>query len=123
MARAKHPLPQLRKLCLSLPEATEKLSHGAPTFFVGGKVFVTFTDNHHNDGRIAIWCNAAPLAQDILVGADPERFFVPPYVGYRGWIGLRLDVKVDWDDVAEIVADAYRMTAPKRLLIALDAMA
>lgn len=121
MAPRAHPLPRLRKICLALPEATEKLSHGEPTFFVRGKVFVMFADSHHNDGRVAIWCNAAPMAQDIFVGADPERFFVPPYVGPRGWIGVRLDRDNDWGEIAEIVRDAYRATAPKRLLAALDA--
>ncbi len=121
MARRAHPLPRLRKICLALPEATEKQSHGEPTFFVGGKVFVTFTDNHHNDGRVAIWCNAAPMAQDVLVGADPERFFVPPYVGHRGWVGVRLDRSPDWGEVAGICEDAYRQVAPKTLVALLDA--
>ena len=114
------PLPRLRALCLSLPEATEKLSHGEPTWFVG-KVFVMFAGRHHDD-RVAFWCAAPPGVQEALVGSDPERFFRPPYVGGRGWLGVYLDVPgVDWEEIAEIVADAYREVAPKRLGTALDA--
>ncbi len=115
------PLDRLRRLCLALPETTERLSHGEPTWFVRGKkTFVTYA-NHHHDDRLAFWC-AAPLgAQDILVSSDPERFFVPPYVGHRGWLGVRLDVALDWEEIAAHVADAYRMVAPKRLLMELDA--
>jgi hypothetical protein len=110
------PLEALRRLCLELPEATERLSHGEPTWFVGGRrSFVTFADHHH-DNRLAFWCAAPPGAQEALVAADPERFFVPPYVGHRGWLGVRLDVPTDWEEIAELVADAYRMVAPKRLL-------
>src|SRR3712207_7171885 len=87
---ADDPLESLRRVCLRLPEVTERLSHGEPTWFVGGKrVFVTFADHHHDD-RLAFWCAAPPGAQEVLVGADPERFFVPPYVGHRGWLGVRL---------------------------------
>lgn len=79
-----------------------------------------FLDNHHGDGRVAIWCAAAPGAQADQVETDAERFFVPPYVGHRGWLGVRLDVDVDWDEIAAIVEDAYRLTAPKSLLAQLD---
>lgn len=114
-------LDRIRLLCLALPEATERLSHGAPTFFVAGKkTFVTFMDDHHGDGRLAIWCAAPTGAQPTLVDEEPERFFVPPYVGGRGWVGVRLDVEVDWDEVAHIVEEAYRTVAPKRLLAVLD---
>jgi hypothetical protein len=110
------PLERLRRLCMELPEATERLSHGEPTWFVGGKrSFVMFADHHHDD-RLAFWCAAPPGAQQALVAADPERFFVPPYVGHRGWLGVRLDVPLDWEEIAELVADAHRMVAPKRLL-------
>jgi hypothetical protein len=110
------PLEALRRLCLQLPEATERLSHGEPTWFAGGKrTFVTFADHHHDD-RLAFWCAAPPGAQETLVAANPERFFVPPYVGHRGWLGVRLDMPTDWDEIAELVGDAYRMVAPKRLL-------
>ena len=109
------PLKRLRKICLILPEATEKVAWGRPTFRVRNKMFVMFMDNHHGDGRVAIWCNAAPGAHEVLVRSDPQRFFVPPYVGHRGWLGVRLDVEVDWGLVANLVKDSYRMTAPKRL--------
>jgi hypothetical protein len=109
-------LDRLRHLCLALPETTERLSHGEPTWFVRGKqTFVMYADHHHDD-RLAFWCSAPPGAQDGLVRLDPDRFFVPPYVGHRGWLGVWLDVEVDWEEVAGIVTDAYRAIAPKRLL-------
>jgi hypothetical protein len=118
--RAEAALKRVRKLCLALPGATEKLSHGSPTFFVK-KTFVMFLDDHHGDGRLALWC-AAPLGvQADLVDQEPERFFVPPYVGGRGWLGVRLDRDPDWDEVAGIIEDAYRVVAPKKLLAELDA--
>jgi hypothetical protein len=83
---------------------------------VRGKTFAMFLDNHHGDGRVALWCKAPPGAQAEIVAADPRRFFVPPYVGPRGWIGARLDLDPDWGAVAACVEDSYRMTAPKRLL-------
>ena len=110
------PLERVRRRCLALPETEERLSHGAPTFFVRGKkAFVMYWDDHHGDGRLALWCNAPPEAQAARVQTKPGQFFIPPYVGRRGWIGVRLDRDPDWDEIAEIVADAYRMTAPKRL--------
>ncbi|MEV4598650.1 MmcQ/YjbR family DNA-binding protein [Amycolatopsis sp. NPDC049253] len=114
------PLDELRRLCLALPEATERLSHGEPTWFVRGKkTFVTFA-NHHDDGRLAFWCPAPPGAQEDLVRTEPERFFRPPYVGHRGWLGVRLDVDVDWAEIDHIVRDAYRLVAPKALAALLD---
>ena len=111
------PLGQVRALCLALPEVTERLSHGAPSFFVRGKkTFVMFHDDHHGDGRLAIWCAAPAGAQALLVDEEPERFFRPAYVGGRGWIGVRLDIDVDWGEMAGIVTDAYREVAPKRLV-------
>ncbi|HET9548264.1 MAG TPA: MmcQ/YjbR family DNA-binding protein [Desertimonas sp.] len=115
------PLERLRALCMALPDVTERLSHGEPTWFAGGKkVFVTYSDHHHDD-RLGFWC-AAPLgAQGELVAVDPQRFFVPPYVGGRGWVGVRLDVDaVDWGEIDEIVEDAYRTVAAKRLVAELD---
>jgi len=110
------PLDSLRRLCLALPETTERLSHGEPAWFVQGKkTFVTYADHHHDD-RLAFWCAAPPGAQDVLVDADPDRFFVPPYVGPRGWLGVYLDVIVDWDLIESLVTDAYRTVAPKRLI-------
>ncbi|WP_166346693.1 MmcQ/YjbR family DNA-binding protein [Phytoactinopolyspora limicola] len=115
------PLERLRRLCLALPETTERPSHGEPTWFVRDKkVFVTYADHHHDD-RLGFWCAAPPGVQEELVAEDPERFFRPPYVGHRGWLGVRLDVPVDWDEIAEIVRDAYRLVAPKTLVAQLDA--
>jgi len=116
------PVDKLRRICLSYPEATERLSHAEPTWFVlGKKVFVTFSDHHHDD-RVGFWAPAPPGAQEALVGSDPERFFVPKYVGGKGWVGVRLDVPdTDWDEIAEIVEDAYRMVAPRKLIAELDA--
>jgi hypothetical protein len=109
-------LRRLREIALALPETSERLSHGAPTFFVREKkAFVMFLTDHHGDGRVAIWCAAAPGVQAALVDADPARFFVPPYVGHRG-CGFRLDREVDWDELAGIVEDAYVEVAPKRLV-------
>jgi hypothetical protein len=106
------PLEALRRLCLALPETTERPSHGEPTWFVRDRTtFVTYADHHHDD-RLAFWCAAQPGVQEALVASDPERFFRPPYVGHRGWLGVYLDVPVDWDEVAELVADAYRTVAP-----------
>lgn len=114
-------LGRVRSICLALPEATERLSHGAPTFFIGGKkTFVMFLDDHHGDGRVALWCAAQPGVQAELVGEEPERFFVPPYVGHRGWVGVRLDCDLDWDEVAGIAKDAYRVVASGRQLAELD---
>jgi hypothetical protein len=114
------PLERLRALCMALPEVTEKVSHGEPTWFVR-KSFVMFADHHHDD-RLAFWCAAPPGAQEELVAAEPGRFFRPPYVGGRGWLGVYLDVPdVDWTEIEEIVTDAYRQVAPKRLVTRLDA--
>ena len=114
------PLDRLRALCLALPEAVEKGGVAEHTFRVRDKIFAMYQDNHHGDGRVAVWSKAPRGLQEALVGSDPERFFVPPYVGHHGWIGVRLDRPVDWDVVAGIVEDGYRMTAPKRLVALLD---
>ena len=114
-------LDHVRKICMALPEMEERLSHGSPAFFVRGKKTVAmFLDNHHGDGRVAIWCPAPPGVQDDMVRQEPERFFKPPYVGPSGWLGVRLDVDVDWDEVAGIVEDAYRKVAPRKLVALLD---
>ncbi|MQA12437.1 MAG: MmcQ/YjbR family DNA-binding protein [Pseudonocardiaceae bacterium] len=114
------PLERLRQVCLALPETSERLSHGEPTWFVRGKkTFVMYADHHHDD-RLGFWCAAPAGAQEALVASDPERFFRPPYVGHRGWLGVYLDVPVDWAEIAELVSDAYREVAPKRLPAQLD---
>jgi hypothetical protein len=110
-------LERIREICLGLPETSERLSHGAPTFFVRGKkAFLMVLTDHHGDGRFAIWCAAGDGIQSLLVGADPERFFVPPYVGHRGWLGVRLDRGLDWNEVAGIAEDAYAEVAPTKLV-------
>ncbi len=114
-------LERLRAICLALPEATEKEAWGQATFRVRNKMFGMYVDNLHHDGRAALWCKAPMGVQEILVGAAPTRFFVPPYVGRNGWVGVRLTGDIDWDEIADLVADSYRMTAPKRLLARLDA--
>jgi hypothetical protein len=114
---ARSPLDRLRELCMALPEVTERMSHGERTWFVRGrKTFVTSADHHHDD-RVAFWCAAPPGAQEVLVSAEPDRYFVPPYVGHRGWLGVYLDAdEVDWDTVRMLVEDAYRCVAPKTLV-------
>lgn len=117
---AEDPIERLRTICLAFPEATERLSHGEPTWFVREKKSFVTCSNHHHDDRLAFWCAAPPGAQEVFVGSDPERFFVPKYVGMRGWLGVYLDVEVDWDLVEALVADAYRVVAPKTLSARLD---
>lgn len=115
------PLARVRALCLALPETEERQSHGEATWFAGGKkVFVMAADRHHDD-RVAFWAAAPDGAQEALVADDPERYFRPPYVGHRGWVGVWLDVDdIEWDRVEEIVEDAWRRVAPKRLLAGHD---
>lgn len=116
-AERERVLDELRKLCLALPETSERLSHGAPTFFIRQKrSFLMVLTNHHGDGRFAIWCAAPEGMQKMLVEADPERFFVPPYVGHRGWLGVRLDRGIHWDELTGIVEDAYAEVAPVSLV-------
>ena len=105
---------RVRKLCLSLPETFEKLSHGEATFFVKKRTFVMFSTNHHGDGNYSIVCNAPEGAQEILTINDPDNFYVPPYVGGAGWIGVRLDRGIAWKIVASVVTDAYNVTLAKQ---------
>lgn len=101
-------LAKVRKLCLSFPGATERASHGSPAFFVDGKrQFLAFTNNHHGDGRLAVWCAAPVDAQAMLVDSDPDVFFVPPYVGHLGWVGVRLDRDAPWPSVAQVIEQAF----------------
>jgi hypothetical protein len=110
-------LARIRAICLAFPETSERPSHGQPTFFVRGKrSFLMVLDDHHGDGRFAIWCAAAEGVQQLLVDADPERFFRPPYVGHRGWLGLRLDRGLDWEELEGIAEDAYADVAPAALV-------
>lgn len=112
-------LDRVRALCVALPEAEERVSHGNPAFFAGakGRMFAAHLVEHHGDERPAVWLAAPEGAQHALVEAAPERFFVPPYVGVRGWIGLRLDERAgtDPEELAELVADAYVTVASARL--------
>ena len=108
-------LSRLRRLCMSLPEVEERFSHGEPAWFIRGKrQFVTYADHHHDD-RVALWCSAPEGAQHVLTSTDPDRYFIPPYAGGRGWVGCYLDVEVDWEALEEIVVDAYVTVAPARL--------
>lgn len=115
-------LTQLRRICTAFPDVTERPSHGAPTWFVRDKkAFVTLWQHgHHHNDFPHLWAAAPVGAQEELVAAEPERFFRPPYVGGRGWIGLRLDRDVDWAEIAELCQDAYRTVAPARLAALLD---
>jgi hypothetical protein len=116
-AERRKTLARLRAICLALPETSERLSHGAPTFFVREKrAFLMVLTDHHGDGRFAIWCAAGEGVQSMLVEADAEKFFVPPYVGHRGWLGVRLDVGLDWNELAGIAEDAYAEVAPAKLV-------
>jgi hypothetical protein len=109
-------LERIRTVCLALPEVTERPSHGAPTYFVRGKrSFAMVHTNHHRDGRFAIWCAAPDGMQQLLVDGAPDRYFVPPYVGHRGWLGVHLDRDTDWEEIAGILEDAYLEVAPPKL--------
>jgi predicted DNA-binding protein (MmcQ/YjbR family) len=112
------PLARLRKICLALPEAHEVEAWGEPTFRVRNKMFATYAGagNHHGSGRASVWCKASFGNQSLLVQSDPLRYFVPPYVGVRGWIGIHLDESPDWAEVKALMEDSYRLVAPKRLL-------
>jgi len=115
-AERERTLERIRELCLAFPETSERLSHGAPTFFVRGKrAFLMVLTNHHGDGRFAVWCAASEGIQGMLVEADPEKFF-PPYVGHRRWLGVRLDRGLDWNEIAGIAEDAYAEVAPAGLV-------
>jgi len=110
-------LEGIRAICLGLPETSERLSHGAPSFFVREKrCFAMVLTDHHGDGRFAIWCPAGEGVQGMLIEADGERFFRPPYVGGRGWLGVRLDRGLDRDELAGILEDAYAEVAPAKLV-------
>jgi hypothetical protein len=106
---------RMRAICGPLPEVTERPSHGAPTWFVKDKrAFVTlWADGHHDNRFPHLWCASTPEEQQALIAADPARFFRPPYVGHRGWIGVRLDREPDWTEIAELCHDAHRLIAKR----------
>ena len=106
-------LRRVRRICAGLPETTEKLSHGAPTFFVRKKVYAMFSNNHHNDGHIAVWVPAPPGLQAMLIQTSPKTYFRPPYVGVRGWVGIELD-GIDDDELASHILEAWRLIATKK---------
>lgn len=116
------PLTRLRKVCLALPEAHEVEAWGEPTFRVRNKLFAMYAapNNHHGAGRPAVWCKAAPGNQSLMVRAEPDRYFVPPYVGPSGWVGVWLDRDPDWAEVGDLMCDSYRLIAPKKLQAVLD---
>ena len=120
MSETSDPLERLRAIIGAWPETREKLSHGSPTWWGGRKTFATFADNHHGDGRVAVWVKSSFGEQELRVEADPETFFVPPYLGPSGWVGMRLDRDPDWQEVELLLEEGYRMVAPKRAIKALD---
>ena len=105
----------VREVCLWLPDAEEFSSHGSPNFRVRGKTFATYVVNHHGDGRTALWLNVPAGAQELYVGAEPRHYFVPPYVGPRGWLGVNLDTGLPWTRIAALVREAYEKVAPPKL--------
>jgi hypothetical protein len=107
-------LIKVRAFCLALPEVSERLSHGSPTFFYKKRVFAYFLDNHHDDGRLALWLPAPPGAQTMLVDSDPEIYFKPPYVGVSGWIGVRLDRDAKWSQITSLIESAYEFLKSKK---------
>jgi hypothetical protein len=115
------PVQKLRAICLALPEATEKIAWGEPTWRVRGKLFAQLDDHHHGADHLAVWLPAPLGEQEAMVFADPERFFRPPYVGPRGWVGVRIDRRPNWTQVATLVEQAYRQVAPLRLRESLGA--
>jgi hypothetical protein len=112
------PLDRLRRFCLALPEAHEVEAWGEPTFRVKNKVFAMYasSDTHHGAGRPGVWIKTLSVTQDLLLRAEPARYYFPPYAGKSGWTGAYLDKKPDWANIEDLLRDAYRMTAPKKLL-------
>ncbi len=111
---------RLRSICLAFPGATERPSHGAPSFFAGRQFLTIWLDGHHDNQFPHLWCAAPPGVQDELVASEPDRFFRPPYVGGRGWLGVRLDGSIDWSEIGLICEDAYRSVASRTLIARLD---
>ena len=116
-ARGKEPVDRLRAICLALPEANERTSHGEPTWFAGkGKVFAMLDNHHHGAAHLSVWLPAGLGGQEALIDSDPKRYFRPPYVGSSGWVGVVLDTRPDWRVVAWLVEQAYRLVAHRRLV-------
>ena len=116
---AEDPVRRLRAICLALPDTSEKLSHGEAAFVVAitaknTRQFVCLDDHHHGADRLAFWCPAPPGGQQELIATNPDLYFRPPYVGHRGWVGVRIDLDPDWDEITEVVGDAYRLVAAPR---------
>jgi hypothetical protein len=111
---------QVRAICLALPDATERITHGAPGFFAGRQFVMLWPSGHHDHDFPHLWCAAPAGVQEALVASEPDRFFRPPYVGGRGWVGVRLDDSPDWDELAELCAEAFRCIAPARSIRRLD---
>jgi predicted DNA-binding protein (MmcQ/YjbR family) len=108
-------IAKLREICMAMPEVFEKEAWGECTFRVtGGSMFAMTDCNHHDSGHIAVWVKAPAMVQEILVNSDPKRFFVPPYMGKQGWVGVRIDYKVKWDQTAAILKDGYLLSMPKK---------
>lgn len=107
-------IERVRAIAAELPGTTEKISHGEPAFFVRGRMFCTIDNNHHGSGHVAAVCNAPPGAQEALVDAEPRHFFIPPYVGKAGWLGVRLDRGLAWNTVADLLRQAHDITGVKR---------
>jgi hypothetical protein len=112
--QGKKQMERVRRICLSLPETWEKISHGEPTFFVRKKVFAMCSNNHHNDGHIAVTIPAAIGIQAMLIDRSPEKFYRPPYVGVRGWVGIELG-KVSDEELGLHIREAWRLIAPEKL--------
>src|ERR1700687_484361 len=113
MARSS-PLERVRRICFALPDTNERASHGAPTFFIRDKrSFVSFMDNHHEDGRLALWCASSSDVQQMLATSRPEQFFMPSYVAQLGWIGVRLDRDLGWDEIAGVIRNAHEVVSQK----------
>jgi len=112
--KERNPLDRVREIVAALPETSETISHGAPTWWARKRTFMMFADDHHGDGRVALWCAATKDEQETLVAADPEFFFVPPYVGVGGWVGIRVDRGLDWGVIASLVAEGHRLILAKQ---------
>jgi predicted DNA-binding protein (MmcQ/YjbR family) len=118
MASEDRRLSRVSRICLAMPEATREVHGSHASFLIRKKVFVYFMNNHHGDGIVSIACKALPGDNAALAAAQPDRFYLPAYIGSRGWVALRLDVGApDWDEVGELIAGSYRLTAPKRLAL------